>query len=45
MRVTKIQALKSGTAIDHLPSGTALEVLRVLGIDDAGGTVTLGINL
>jgi aspartate carbamoyltransferase regulatory subunit len=45
MKVMKIQALKSGTAIDHLPSGTALEVLKVLGIDDTAGTIAIGMNL
>lgn len=45
MKVMKIQALKRGTAIDHLPSGTALEVLKVLGIDEAAGTIAIGMNL
>jgi len=43
MRVSKIE---SGTVIDHITSGQALNVLAILGIDGAGGdVVSVGINV
>lgn len=41
---TRIDAIKNGTVIDHLNPGTALKVLKVLGISDRG-IVTMGMNL
>ncbi len=32
-RELKIQKIKNGTVVDHLPAGTALTVLHILGID------------
>lgn len=40
----KVAALREGTVIDHLPAGTALKVLSVLGIKFEGA-VTIGLNL
>ena len=40
----KVSALREGTVIDHLVSGTALKVLSVLGMRFEGA-VTIGLNL
>lgn len=43
LRVSKI---KSGTVIDHVPGGQALNVLAILGIDGTrGDTVSVGMNV
>jgi aspartate carbamoyltransferase regulatory subunit len=43
MRVSKIE---SGTVIDHITSGQALNVLAILGINGSGGdVVSVGINV
>jgi aspartate carbamoyltransferase regulatory subunit len=43
LRVSKIQ---SGTVIDHVPGGQALNVLAILGIDGLGGeVVSIGMNV
>jgi aspartate carbamoyltransferase regulatory subunit len=43
LRVSKIE---SGTVIDHITSGQALNVLAILGIDGSGGeTVSIGMNV
>jgi aspartate carbamoyltransferase regulatory subunit len=43
MRVSKIE---SGTVIDHITSGQALNVLAILGIDGSeGDVVSIGINV
>ncbi|MFB6310547.1 MAG: aspartate carbamoyltransferase regulatory subunit [Salinirussus sp.] len=43
LRVSKIQ---SGTVIDHVPGGQALNVLAILGIDGSGGEeVSIGMNV
>ena len=43
MRVSKIE---SGTVIDHIPGGQALNVLAILGIDgDSGEVVSIGMNV
>ena len=41
---TRIDSIKNGTSLDHLSPGTAIEVMKVLGIHDTG-IVTLGMNL
>ncbi len=41
---SRIDAIRHGTVIDHLNPGTALEVMKVLGIQDTG-VVTIGMNL
>ena len=40
----KVTALKEGSVIDHLPPGSALKALEVLG-DMGGGVVTVGMFL
>ena len=40
----KVTALRQGTVIDHLRSGTGLRVLQVLGLSQEG-TVAIGLNL
>jgi len=43
LRVSKIE---SGTVIDHIAGGQALNVLAILGIDGAGGeVVSIGMNV
>ncbi|PSP28060.1 aspartate carbamoyltransferase regulatory subunit [Halobacteriales archaeon QH_2_65_14] len=43
LRVSKI---RNGTVIDHIPSGQALNVLAILGIDGTGGdVVSIGMNV
>ncbi len=43
LRVSKI---RSGTVIDHIPGGQALNVLAILGIDGTRGeTVSIGMNV
>lgn len=42
MRDLKVTPIKNGTVIDHIPSGMALKVLKVLGIaGDTGSTVSV----
>ena len=40
----KVNAVREGTVIDHLVAGTALKVLRILGIEN-DRAVTIGLNL
>ena len=42
----KIEMIKNGTAIDHVRNGKAMEVLRILGVDENfQGTVSVAINV
>ena len=42
----KIQKIKNGTVIDHLPPGSSLDVLRILGIGkDYSNTVSVVMNV
>ncbi|MCX6767831.1 MAG: aspartate carbamoyltransferase regulatory subunit [Candidatus Micrarchaeota archaeon] len=34
MAEVKLEKIRDGTVIDHVPAGRALQVLRVLGVDD-----------
>lgn len=43
-KTTRIDEINEGTVIDHLNPGSALEVMKVLGIENAG-IVTIGMNL
>ena len=43
-REIRVSALKEGTVIDHLNVGTALRVLKVIGIPE-DKTVAIGLNL
>ena len=45
-QVLKVQKIKNGIVIDHIPCGMALKVLKILGIDgDIGSTVTLAMHV
>jgi len=45
-RELKIQKIKNGTVIDHLPAGSALTVLRILGVDkDFKNSVSVAMNV
>ena len=42
----RVKKIKDGTVIDHLPAGSALYVLRILGIDkNYGETVSVVMNV
>jgi len=42
----KIQKIRRGIVIDHIPCGKALKVLRILGItDDIGSTVSVAMHV
>lgn len=42
----KVKKIKNGTVIDHLPAGSALSVLKVLGIDrNYENTVSVALNV
>ena len=47
MRELKITPIKNGTVIDHITNGLALEVLRIVGIQnlDPHGTVSLVLHV
>ncbi len=42
-KTLKIQKIKNGTVIDHLPSGTAFGICRLLGIDNRSGENTVAL--
>ncbi len=45
-QVLKVQKIKNGIVIDHIPCGMALKVLKILGIQgDIGSTVTLAMHV
>ena len=42
----RVTAINNGTVIDHIPAGTALAVLRMLGIsDDRSSPISLVMNV
>ena len=42
----RVTAIKNGTVIDHIPAGSALSVLRMLGIsDDRASPISLVMNV
>ncbi|MHC4944696.1 MAG: aspartate carbamoyltransferase regulatory subunit [Planctomycetota bacterium] len=41
----KVSALRQGTVIDHLNRGTGMRAIKVLGLQEWEGTVTIGLNL
>lgn len=47
MKELKIQPIRNGTVIDHIAPGTAMKVLRILGLPRAGATsaVTAAMNV
>ncbi len=45
-QVLKVQKIRNGIVIDHIPCGMALKVLKILGIEgDIGSTVTLAMHV
>ena len=46
MKELRVQPIKNGTVIDHIPSGMALKVLKILGIGDhVSSTVTVAMHV
>lgn len=46
MKQMKVDAIKDGTVIDHIPGGKAIQVLKILnGRKGAGDPVSIGMNL
>jgi len=41
----KVSALKDGTVIDHIPSGSLFKVVEILGLKQSASQVTFGMNL
>ncbi len=45
-KVLKVQKIKNGIVIDHIPCGMALKVLKILGIEgDVGSTLTIAMHV
>lgn len=44
MRAYKVYAIKEGTVIDHIKSGSALKVIEVLELDDSTNIISIGMN-
>src|SRR5579862_1912407 len=44
-RELKITPIKNGTVIDHIGNGLALEVLKIIGIDDLDKDSTVSVAL
>lgn len=40
-----VAALRNGTVIDHIPSSSLFKAVKILGIADLTGAVTIGYNL
>ena len=47
MKELRVQPIKNGTVIDHIPAGMALKVLHILGIPDRGigSIVSVAMNV
>ena len=45
MKELKVQPIKNGTVIDHIPSGMAMKVLRIIGIDEKGVDSTVSVAM
>lgn len=41
----KVNAIKNGTVIDHIPSASLFSVMNILGLNNVGHQVTFGFNL
>ena len=37
-----VAALRDGTVIDHIPSAALFKAVKILGIENLGGAVTIG---
>lgn len=44
-RELKVSSIEEGTVIDHIPAGNALKVVRILGIEGEGATVSIVMNV
>lgn len=44
-KTLSVAAIKNGTVIDHITSGHALKIVRLLNLAEHNKTVTLGLNL
>ena len=44
-KTLSVSAIKDGTVIDHVASGRALQIIRVLNLSANNQTVTVGLNL
>ncbi|MGC8581130.1 MAG: aspartate carbamoyltransferase regulatory subunit [Thermoplasmata archaeon] len=42
-KVLKVTPIKNGTVIDHIPSGNALKIIKILGIEDHGHESSISI--
>ncbi len=40
----KVTAIKEGTVIDHIPSGSLFDVMNILGLDHTDKPITFGTN-
>jgi aspartate carbamoyltransferase regulatory subunit len=41
----KVNAIKDGTVIDHIPSPQLFKVIEILGLEDCDSQITFGMNL
>lgn len=41
----RVNAIKNGTVIDHIPAGDLFKVIKILGLQNIKNTMTLGNNL
>ena len=41
----RVNAIKNGTVIDHIPAGDLFKVIKILGLQNITNTMTLGNNL
>jgi aspartate carbamoyltransferase regulatory subunit len=41
----KVNAIKDGTVIDHVPSSQLFKVIEILGLEDCDSQITFGMNL
>lgn len=44
-KTLSVAAIKNGTVIDHIPTGQALRILRLLNLTTSKHKITLGLNL
>ncbi len=41
----KVSAIENGTVIDHIPSKSVFQVIKILHLEDTGDMVLFGTNL
>jgi len=44
MKTLSVAAIKNGTVIDHIPAGSALKIVALLGLEQTSCKVTLGLH-